>query len=182
MFSLFKTSRRSHSQALKEHGISVFIATMPVWGNAVVAPIIESESESGPKVGVGAQMWESIVSSMQNGSLLLLSTALMGSIIYIAVGKDLPEYSKSFPSTFFHVCSIFAVSIFATLFYGALTASGDPAPRWLVIVSAVLFLFSLILSYSASVFDNERTDPAGLQAQQDKSFGNSYAAHRAARE
>ena len=118
--------------------------------------------------------------SLSTGSLFLLAASMLGPIAYLAFAKDNPHYTKPFPSGAWHVLGVVLIALLAssccTVIY--LAEGAKSAPGWVIWLSLGLFVLSVALSYTASVFDQGRVDPRKVQAEQDSQFFEGYSSHR----
>ncbi|MBL6600622.1 MAG: hypothetical protein ISP41_17175 [Alphaproteobacteria bacterium] len=161
---LFNSSRESIFSALKDLAVTTLFSLFPIW----VYPIIV-------KLGFDKPFWQTAWSFVAGGEMFIYSAALVGPLIY-AITKNyaqenfedserkkvagvfprLPSIQFPYGSSFVFL-SMF-ICVFYAIFYGILKVkdigsdSVQPNSSVLLIVSILLYLFTLSCFFCVSVY------------------------------
>lgn len=162
-------STSDHWTSIQEFTVLVMWSTCPIWMGSILVWAMGASSDL-------VALASAFRGTIDNGELLLFSTALVAPIFWIALHD--PPGTRAFPSKLSHIALIAAVNVIAAGFFG-LQKSGEEANAEIVFnVSIWLFFSSLFLLYLGTVYNNSRFNVRGEFQRQEEDFVKGYKERR----
>jgi hypothetical protein len=155
--------------------LTVIFSSMPIWLAALLATLL-GDPQGG---GFGGTLLTNMHDEVLHGEILLLASGGLSTVLYVALAEfSKKEQVKIFPGRLSHViCVILTLLLSSVVFFSGRGTAALSFP-WLLNFSLFLYAFSLLLTYTASVYHNERIDFEGATRAETDAFQQGYANHR----
>ncbi len=165
-------NRGNHWHAFIELLSTQILATLPIWGAALVLSALDKESTS----GIFKLYLLKVELSVSNGELYLYAMSALGPIVYIALNdKNRP---RDFPGKLPHIILVLLLMI-ASIIVFMLQRTGSPInPNFLLKFPFIIYIGSVSLLYLALVYQNNIVDAPGLMRKKTKDFSEEFSTHR----
>jgi hypothetical protein len=143
-------------------------STMPLWLGAYISLILNQD----------ISFISAIVKNLKNGELILLATATLGPIVYIALG-DLGG-GNDFPTKLSHITLIIIMVILSATTFGLHRTNENINQNVVFYVSLIFFVFSWFLLWLATVYKRQSVPPSApkLFKKQEENFAKKLKKHR----
>lgn len=146
---------QDHRAALKETGVTVILATLPIWLGVFIAALVDRSIAD--DANLFSLLLDKLAVIANSGVLILYAASLVSPVIYIAL-SDIKEGRGKFPSRISHVMAVIMISVVAAGYYTASELAGDLNLQLVRLTSIVLFCCAFAVLYLASCYRNGMSD------------------------
>lgn len=172
---------KDHRDALKETGVTIVLATLPVWLGAFIAALVDKSIVG--DVGLLDLILSKLEVTANSGVLILYAASLVSPVIYMAL-SDVRDGRGKFPSRISHVMAVLMISVIAAGYYTASELAGDLNSQLVKLTSIVLFSCAFFVLYLASCYRNGMSyyDHASVVNRTADDFAQKFRSFRDGRE
>lgn len=145
-----------HWSAITEFSINFFCSTTPIWLGSIFMRILKE------------QFFVSLGNSVNGGELFMYSTAVLGSVIFIASTES--RSGRAFPARGWHVLLVILIIIVCAGAFGLLRGVNSVMPvdrKFVLELSLFMYAVSLFLYYLALVYNNSLQRAIPLETQEE---------------
>lgn len=142
----------AHVQALIELLATQLFASTPVWLGAFVVTFFNTSSEQ--ELSLVDLYIQNIINIIINGELYIYCMSVVAPIFYLALNYKVKN--EDFPGRMGHVILVVLLMFVVVVIFVAQRTGGIIQPSYLFYTSIVLYVISLVMLYSAQVYNHNR--------------------------
>lgn len=138
-----------YQEATKEVFVNLILSTSPLWLGSLITFGVDPHHKK-----TWARYWEVLLQTLRGGELLIYATAAIAPIFYFALVRG--RQSRDYPSRISHIVSALLIFMVGTTLFGVQRSGVAVDPDFILPSSALLYGFSLVIIFLATLYRNWR--------------------------
>jgi len=180
--ALVSSPWKAHLSAGKEVGVGMIFSAMPIWLGALIVTLTSKLPPKTAEASFADALQQGVVRELLRGELLLLGTSMLATVLYLAITIRPFDANRPFPGRLGHAITVVLLLVTASCVYFVGRNNETLSTPWLMNFSLAIYAISLVLWYTACVYDNELGSYERSAQEQDKEFRDEYSRHREAKQ